>query len=369
MRVFRLSLILISSIVLLSGCASTNSDGNNENNTNNINNTNNTNNTNNNTGACSSYCPEDKICVGESDEHSTCVEPCPCDDNHECYDGGCVDLFNDENNCGSGGNYCSGECINGSCTDACASAGTSCSNNETCCQIAGSYVCKNTSTDFYNCGDCAYECDDENANACVNGQCACGTTSACTGDMTCCSNSCKDLSTDVYNCGACGNACGTGLSCTDGQCMCGDQACDFGESCCGNYCADLDNDPTNCGECNNNCGTSNGCQSGQCTCGTSGEICRGEFSGTGFTHDPANGICMQMYTCTEECCGDGCKITIASSMLGAAEADPNNCGECGNSCNGNTCCCFDLMGMGDPSCECCSSGESCGMAGCEPASK
>jgi hypothetical protein len=39
-----------------------------------------------------------------------------------------------------------------------------------------------------------------------------------------CSGACADLSTDPKHCGACGNPCGTGSSCIDGQCQCGDTA-------------------------------------------------------------------------------------------------------------------------------------------------
>ena len=71
-------------------CAST--DSNNSNNSNNANNVNNVNNLNNNTGACSTYCPADKVCVWSTSEHSTCVDPCPCPNDKLCYLGGCVDL-------------------------------------------------------------------------------------------------------------------------------------------------------------------------------------------------------------------------------------------------------------------------------------
>lgn len=367
----KLNLSLFLTVVLASAlfsCASSKTD---ENNNNNITNNNN-NNTNNPSGLCSSYCPADKVCVGSTPEHSTCVSPCPCPADRMCYNGGCVDLFTDENNCGAGGVYCSGTCTNGQCSDACAASGTACLSTQTCCEISTNYYsCVNTSGDVNNCGDCGNTCDSTAANACVNGQCACGTNAACTGGKTCCSNSCKDLLNDPYNCGTCGRACGIGLACVNGQCMCGSEACDASESCCGNYCADLNNDSTNCGECGTNCGTGNGCSQGDCTCGTSGQVCRESYTSEMLMNclgemDPT---AMMGVTCHEECCGNGCAVTSASTMMGGALADPDNCGECGNTCTGGgVCCCFDLMGTG-ASCECCSAGETCSIMGCEASGK
>jgi len=348
--------LTIAMVLLVVGCASSKKSENN--NTNNINNINNGNNV---TGPCSSYCNSPKVCIGSTDEHSTCASPCPCESPKVCYSGGCVDLFTDPNNCGAVGNYCSGTCTNGQCVDACAAIGAPCQANQTCCDVGGGvFSCRTTSTDMQNCGSCGRACSSTGANACLNGQCACGSGAECTGGRTCCSNSCKDTTNDVYNCGSCGNACGVGLTCSGGQCMCGSTACGFGESCCGNYCANLTSDTTNCGECGNNCGTGNGCSGGDCTCGTSGQVCQGEYD---------CGLMPGLSTCTEECCANGCAITKVTEMMptGMITPDNANCGACGNNCNGNTCCCFSFMG-GEAQCSCCSAGQTCDtMMGCTSA--
>lgn len=349
----RLGFFLIS-ILFVTACASSKKSSNNTN----TNNTNNTNNANNQTGPCSSYCQSPKVCIGSTDLHSTCASPCPCESPKVCYSGGCVDLFTDPNNCGAVGNYCSGTCTNGECMDACAAMGTPCGTNQKCCDIGnGIYACRDTSSDKLNCGSCGHACSTTGANACINGQCACGSGAECTGGRTCCSNSCKDTNNDVYNCGTCGNACGVGLTCSGGQCMCGSTACQFGESCCGNYCANLQTDVSNCGECGNNCGTGNGCSGGQCTCGTSGQVCRGDFD---------CGLMPGLSTCTEECCGNSCAVTKVGDMTGMVQPDPNNCGACGTVCSSGVCCCFSFLGMGTE-CSCCQSGETCNpLAGCQP---
>ncbi len=341
--------LLITMVLLVVGCASSKKSENN--NTNNVNNDNNINNT---TGPCSSYCNAPKVCIGSTDEHSTCASPCPCASPKVCYSGGCIDLFTDPNNCGAVGNFCSGTCTNGQCVDACAAIGAPCQANQTCCDVGGGvFACRSTSTDMLNCGACGRACSSTGANACLNGQCACGSGAECSGGRTCCSNSCKDTTSDVYNCGSCGNACGVGLTCSGGQCMCGGTACGFGESCCGNYCANLVTDTSNCGECGNNCGTGNGCSNGDCTCGTSGQVCRGEFD---------CGFMPGMSTCTEECCANGCAITVSGDLMGLTAVDPHNCGECGVDCGANICCCSSFLGSG---CSCCSAGQTCDpMMGC-----
>ena len=348
--------LMLVAVLFVVGCASSKKSE--SNNTSNVNNNNITNNT---TGPCSSYCVAPKVCIGSTDENSTCASPCPCESPKVCYSGGCVDLFSDPNNCGAVGNYCSGTCTNGQCVDACAAIGAPCQTNQTCCDVGGGvFACRTTATDLLNCGACGRACSTTGANACLNGQCACGSGAECTGGRTCCSNSCKDTANDVYNCGTCGNACGVGLTCSGGQCMCGTAACGFGESCCGNYCANLTTDITNCGECGNNCGTGNGCSGGDCTCGTSGTVCQGDF-------DCSGGLFPGMCTATEECCPGGCAVTKVAELmpLGLVTVDNANCGACGNDCGANTCCCFSFMGA-EAQCSCCSSGQTCdGTMGCQ----
>ncbi|MBU1068947.1 hypothetical protein KJ975_05180, partial [Myxococcota bacterium] len=86
--------LMLVAVLFVVGCASSKKSE--SNNTSNVNNNNN----NVTTGPCSAYCVTPKVCIGSTDEHSTCASPCPCESPKVCYSGGCVDLFSDPNNCG-----------------------------------------------------------------------------------------------------------------------------------------------------------------------------------------------------------------------------------------------------------------------------
>lgn len=92
--------------------------------------------------------------------------------------------------------------------------------------------CLNLKTDPNNCGDINNQCDVEGGDPCYNGECI----ASCPSDVpqaTDCGGTCTDTSSDFYNCGACGHSCGGNVaegatrSCSRGQCVtsCGGKVC------------------------------------------------------------------------------------------------------------------------------------------------
>ena len=54
----------------------------------------------------------------------------------------------------------------------------------------------------------------------------------------CCNGvGCKSLMTDANNCGGCGKSCGSGGTCKNGQCSCGNMTCGAAETCCNGTCS------------------------------------------------------------------------------------------------------------------------------------
>ncbi len=290
------------------GCASNNYEANNNNDNHTLPDDSGTN-TNTNSGSdCLATCVGDNVCVGQPD-HQSCVPVCEsgltCADSlRTCCYGGCVDLQNDPNNCGSCASFCDGNCINGACVDLC---GNMCTTDQTCC----GGTCTTTTTDMLNCGSCGTVCDTEESNACVAGFCKCGTANACdlASGAECCTTGCKYVATDVTNCGGCGIACTIGETCVDGSCGCGGgAACTGGQGCCNGACVSLDSDQY-CGSCTTSCSAPDTCNGGVCNC--NGEVCD-----AGYPPLLPGG-----------CCGaSGCIV-----FTGLAVA---NCGSCGSACAG-----------------------------------
>ena len=139
----------------------------------------------------------------------------------------CIDLLTDPSHCGACTNACpeTSSCVDGACT---------CPGSESICNAS----CVDFMSDQANCGACGADCGEL---FCLEGQCAsdCGARAECGG-------ACVDLLTDPSHCGGCANACGTGSSCVDGQCQCGDTTVSLGNevqpiftaSCASNGCHD-----------------------------------------------------------------------------------------------------------------------------------
>jgi hypothetical protein len=123
--------------------------------------------------------------------------------------------------------------------------------------------CVDLQNDNENCGSCGNVCG---AGTCCNeGACV----STCEAGRTFCGGLCYDLQNDPENCGACGNVCASDSICTGGACVpCSGQG--GYRDVCDNRCVNLRTDPYNCGECGHSCNVD--CPSGftgVCSQGTS----------------------------------------------------------------------------------------------------
>ena len=158
------------------------------------------------------------------------LEPTACE---TCNAGDlCIDLTTDPAHCGACANACpaTSSCVDGTCT---------CPASQSICDAS----CVDLMSDPANCGACQTDCGDL---FCLQGACA----SDC-GELTECTGACVDLVSDSANCGACGSVCGTGSSCVDGQCQCGDTTVSlandvqliFTASCASNGCHDGNSRP------------------------------------------------------------------------------------------------------------------------------
>jgi len=134
---------------------------------------------------------------------------------------------------------------------------TSSCDNEPWCPENRSYCwagCVDLSNDDDNCGECGNQCASH--SECVNGECVCRV------GYTDCSGQCVNLNYDSNNCGDCGNTCSEMESCKNG--VCGDWGDDLGIIMCGTECVDPKSDENHCGGCFNACGDNQECMDGQC---------------------------------------------------------------------------------------------------------
>lgn len=250
-------------------------------------------------------------------------EPCGGD----CIDGFCYGAL-----CGENGERCDPDeyCQDGECY--CGDG--QCGDNERCC--SGS--CVDTTTDNQNCGDCGHVCP---ANStCRDGTCQCQAGYAdCNGDLDneLDSNGCETSLADNANCGSCGNACPSHSHCRAGtlQCTCepdwGD--CDDNHS---NGCETYLLSNYHCGSCDTVCSYNS-----QCVLDSDGTIACDCLPGYGDCDgDAANGCESCDPNCNMAQCSDN---YICCQGPGNSCVDPNanpaNCGGCGQACPGG----FDCL--------------------------
>jgi hypothetical protein len=305
-------------------------------------------NDNGNCGWCGNQCPSGTTCA-----QGTCQCPGSGGDGGlliSCWgaDGGqsCVDPQNDSNNCGMCGNHCpeGSGCVWGSCQ--CPGGGDGGAGMAMCWSwVTGTSSCVDVQNDNGNCGMCGNQCP--SGSTCTQGTCQCpggggdgGILSFCWGGDG--GQSCVDLQNDPNHCGGCGNRCPSGTACVAGACSCsnGFRACQT-ES--GYTCADLQNDKQNCGGCNWVCGMKDDpflCREGHCVyCPTDTIYCQGSHACVDPNSDTRNcggcGIaCRPGEYCAAGRCG--CGGTYCGNTCVDTNSDPDHCGGCGpeNVCQG-----------------------------------
>jgi Stigma-specific protein, Stig1 len=117
----------------------------------------------------------------------------------------------------------------------------------------GPAVCVNLADDEENCGGCGEACPA--GAACTMGGCACSP------GATVCAGTCVDLEGDARNCGACRRACAAGQVCVAGTCL---VTCQEGQTVCDGTCVNLRSDSDNCGACGHDCKGKRECVAGEC---------------------------------------------------------------------------------------------------------
>jgi hypothetical protein len=109
-------------------------------------------------------------------------------------------------------------------------------------------VCIDLREDDNNCGACGVVC-----SGCSNGQCP-PPEPVCIPELTNCGGICTDLARDEWNCGACGNSCPIGSFCEGGACVSSGYFCTtLGLTECFGHCVDPLSDPDFCGGCQYAC--------------------------------------------------------------------------------------------------------------------
>lgn len=167
--------------------------------------------------------------LGCSSDHG--VTPGGCPAGEEGCSGRCVDVLDDEANCGACGVVCGAgmRCSGGKCALSCQQGLTDCGG-----------VCTDTRKDNAHCGACGAPCGE--GEVCDgSGKC----TLTCQPELANCGGVCTDLRATKAHCGACDSPCGQGEQCNgEGKCT---AHCQQGFIDCGGTCVDPNTSDTFCG--------------------------------------------------------------------------------------------------------------------------
>ncbi len=153
-----------------------------------------------------------------------------------------------------------------------------------------------------------------------------------------CVDKCVDAQSDQAHCGQCNNACGGGLICTTGLCMCPKQ-----EVLCGALCVDLKSDAGNCGQCGVSCDKAEVCEDGKClvACAKSQTRCGVDCVDTQTDVQHCGGCgktCLVGQVCNKSACGCPVGTTLCGGVCVNTTQDAKHCGACNNACSGALVC-------------------------------
>lgn len=193
--------------------------------------------------------------------------------------------------------------------------------------LSGQCVLGGWSTSTDHCGEGCGVCNEQVADRCVGGNCACGQTGGpCPADRTCCSGSCSDLN-DLSHCGACDSPCQpqnvASASCSQGICT-------YDQCNAGFY------------DCDGN--RANGCEtaSGLDDCGGCDDACTSQALYPNTTgHSCPAGVCL--YQCVLGFADCDAGTGGCETALGTVQ----NCSACFDACDGSAAggkACIDVGG-------------------------
>ena len=176
--------------------------------------------------------------------------------------------------------------------------------------------CVDTDENVDHCGSCDNACPapDQGSPLCIEGTCD----FECSDERTRCGDACIDTDANADHCGNCDNTCEGGDVCSEGECT---KDCAQDLVACDGSCVDLQESPEFCGDCETSCESpTNGnavCNDGECTvqCDVDYVRCANECVplGNNFYED-CDGTCVDL------------------------RDDSQHCGECGQSCGGESSC-------------------------------
>jgi hypothetical protein len=180
-----------------------------------------------------------------------------------------------------------------------------------------------------HCGPYCEQCIRRSSDGCIQGACACGEASACTGGDACCNAECVDTATDLKNCGGCGIACAELLQdvvaprCREGTCTfdrCRDDFLDCNQDPADG--CETPMGPLNCGACQHDCNhLVQNVTDVLCKLTPEGRRCD-------YQQNPARGQGCRFgfYDCDGNR-ENGCETPVSD----------RNCGACGLACVGSVC--------------------------------